>query len=166
MRCPYCSGHNSRVSDSRLVADGFQVRRRRKCMDCARRFTTYESVEESRPRVVKRNGERTAFDRERLRAGILKALEKRPVPAGDVEAAIERIVRRLPRGAGREVTSTELGAWVMSELRALDHVAYVRFASVHRRFEDVTEFHDELQRLENEPSREEIERQIPLISRE
>ena len=151
--------------DSRLLAEGATVRRRRRCPACRERFTTYEKAEESLPRVVKRDGARTDFDVERVRVGILKALEKRSVPAPAVEAAIGRIRRRLPRGAEREVTTRQLGAWVMNELRALDHVAYVRFASVHRRFEDVTEFRAVLERLEREsaPDAADGARQLPLI---
>ena len=150
--------------DSRLVTEGAEIRRRRRCTACGERFTTYEKAEESLPRVVKRDGARTEFDVERVRTGMAKALEKRSAPAPAVEAAIGRIRRRLPRGAGREVTTRQIGEWVMHELRALDHVAYVRFASVHRRFEDVTEFRAVLERLERDSDPEAGGRQLPLIS--
>jgi transcriptional repressor NrdR len=150
MRCPFCSCIDTRVIDSRLVGEGEQIRRRRECSDCKERFTTYESAELNFPRVIKSDGRREPFIEDKLRAGIMRALEKRPVEMDRVEVAVARVKRKL-RGSGeREVKSRKLGDWVMEELRAMDQVAYVRFASVYRSFEDVRAFLEEIERLENE----------------
>jgi transcriptional repressor NrdR len=152
MRCPFCAQPNTRVTETRLAGNGDQVRRRRLCPSCGERFTTFEKVELVAPRVVKSDGSREPFDEAKLRNGMLRALEKRPVPADAVEAALSAIVRRLGSGGEREVPSRKLGEWVMEALHDLDQVAYVRFASVYRNFQDVSAFRDEIERLEREPS--------------
>jgi transcriptional repressor NrdR len=136
MRCPFCHTQDTRVIDSRLATDGDQVRRRRECVGCAERFTTYESAELVMPRVVKRDGTRVLFDESRLRSGMMRALEKRPVATEDVEAALKRIRQRIQALGEGEVVASRIGDWVMEELRDLDQVAYVRFASVYRSFQD------------------------------
>ncbi|MBS3963713.1 MAG: transcriptional regulator NrdR [Methylomonas sp.] len=140
MRCPFCSAQDTRVLDTRLADDGDQVKRRRECLSCKERFTTFEIVELALPRIIKRNGARVAFDESKLRSGMQRALEKRPVEVDAVEAAINRIKKTLAGKGEREVHAHEVGEMVMKELSALDHVAYVRFASVYRSFEDVSEF--------------------------
>lgn len=147
MRCPFCAEHDTRVLDSRLAHDGDQVRRRRECNACKARFTTYEVAELRMPDVVKHNGTRQPFDDNKLRSGIMKALEKRPVNRNAVEQAVSRIKRSLTGKTDSEVSSQLLGEKVMNELRNLDHVAYVRFASVYRSFEDVSEFNDVIANL-------------------
>lgn len=147
MRCPFCGGTETKVIDSRFANEGDQVRRRRECLECADRFTTYESAELSLPRMVKRDASREAFNEEKLRQGILRALEKRPVSMEKVEEAINRLKRRLMAYGEREIHTQELGDWIMAELKQIDHVAYVRFASVYRRFQDVNAFEQEIQRL-------------------
>ncbi len=149
--------------DSRLVNERDQVRRRRECSACKERFTTYEKIEISMPRVIKSNAERQPFDEAKLRAGILRALEKRKVSSNRVEAAITRIKRALLASGDREVHSHDIGERVMRELRNLDEVAYVRFASVYRKFQDVSEFLEEVRRIEREPSAEQREQQLPLL---
>lgn len=134
MRCPRCSSADSRVIDSRVEAGGAERRRRRECNRCGERFSTFEKTAVSLPQVVKRSGDRAAFDPERLRGAVLKAIEKRPVTAAEVDAALHRIRRRLPLEEGSEVLSARIGEWVMEELRTLDRVAYVRFAAGRRRF--------------------------------
>ena len=147
MHCPFCGANDTKVIDSRLVAEGDQVRRRRECLACGERFTTFETAELVLPRLIKQDGSRQPFDEEKLRAGMQRALEKRPVSVEDIDAALTRIKQRL-RGSGeREVPSRMLGECVMSELRQLDEVAYVRFASVYRSFKDLDEFRAEIERL-------------------
>ena len=148
MRCPFCSFEDTKVIDSRLVAEGGQVRRRRECLQCGERYTTFESAELVMPRVVKSDGKRAPFDEEKLRAGMMRALEKRPVSMEDVEAAITRISHRLRATGEREVPAREIGELVMEELRQLDDVAHVRFASVYRSFQDISDFRAEVERLE------------------
>lgn len=150
MRCIYCGAEDTKVIDSRLVGEGDQVRRRRQCLDCAERFTTYESAEMSLPRVVKRDGTRVNFDEQKLRAGLLRALEKRPVASEEVEAIVQRIKHKLQGLGEREVAARMIGEWIMSELRGLDQVAYVRFASVYRSFQDVNAFKEEIDKLEKQ----------------
>ncbi len=150
MRCPTCQAHDSRVVDSRLSPDGDKVRRRRECVACGERFTTYEVADRVMPRMVKSDGSRQSFDEGKLRAGIMRALEKRPVGTEQVESLIGRIMRRALALAEREVTTRQMGEWVMAELRELDQVAYVRFASVYRSFEDVDAFRQEVERLKRE----------------
>jgi transcriptional repressor NrdR len=152
MRCPFCGAHDTRVIDSRLAQEGDHVRRRRECSECRERFTTYETAELNMPRVVKSNGSREPFREEKLRAGMLRALEKRPVGSDRVEAAITRIKKKLLACGEREIPSRRIGESVMQELGELDHVAYVRFASVYRSFQDVNEFREVIDRLENPPS--------------
>lgn len=153
MRCPFCIHAETKVTDSRLVGEGEQVRRRRECLACAERFTTYEAVELAFPHVVKRDGRRSVFAEEKLRAGLVKALEKRPVSMEETEAALRRIKHRLWATGEREIESRLLGAWVMEELLALDEVAYVRFASVYQSFENLDAFREEIQRIRMANSR-------------
>lgn len=148
MRCPFCSAQDTRVIDSRLADDGDQVKRRRECLACKERFTTFEVVELSLPRIIKRNGAREAFNETKLRAGIQRALEKRPVKVDEVEAAISRIKKALVGKGEREIHANELGELVMKELSILDHVAFVRFASVYRSFQDVSEFTEMIEKLQ------------------
>lgn len=152
MQCPFCRADDTKVVDSRLVAEGDQVRRRRECINCSERFTTYETIELSLPRLIKRDGRCVQFREEKLRAGILRALEKRPVRAEQVDAGINRILNRLRASGEREIETQVLGEWVMIELKAIDEIAYVRFASVYRRFQDVNEFREEIARLKDIPS--------------
>jgi transcriptional repressor NrdR len=149
MRCPFCQAQDTRVIDSRLANDGDQVRRRRECVACSERFTTYESAELLLPRIVKSDGTREPFQEAKLRTGMQRALEKRPVPTEAMEAAINRIQKRLQACGEREVPSRTIGGWVMDELRELDQVAYVRFASVYRSFQDVSAFREVIEGLEN-----------------
>ncbi|WP_346799299.1 transcriptional regulator NrdR [Halomonas sp. Bachu 37] len=151
MHCPFCGDNDTRVTDSRLVADGDQVRRRRQCASCAERFTTYETAELVMPRVVKADGSRETFDETKLRAGMLRALEKRPVSAEAMEAAVERIRQALRARGEREVNARDIGEAVMQSLKQLDQVAYIRFASVYRKFQDIDEFRAEIDRLSQEP---------------
>jgi len=155
MRCPFCGALDTRVIDSRLSQEGDQVRRRRECTECKERFTTYEAAELNMPRVVMSNGNREPFREEKLRAGMLRALEKRPVGSDRIEAAINRIKKRLLARGEREIPSRFIGENVMEELAELDQVAYIRFASVYRSFQDVNEFREVIDRLEQEPKLDE-----------
>jgi len=148
MRCPFCSTQDTRVIDTRLADDGDQVKRRRECLACKERFTTFEIVELSLPRIIKKSGARQSFNEDKLRAGMQRALEKRPVQADAVEAAISRIKKTLMVTGEREIPALELGELVMKELNSLDHVAFVRFASVYRSFEDVSEFTEMIKHLQ------------------
>lgn len=148
MHCPFCSAEDTKVIDSRLVAEGDQVRRRRECQGCKERFTTYEVAELLMPRVIKNNGVREPFDEAKLRAGLQRALEKRPVGTEQIESAIAQIKHFLQATGEREVQSRMIGEQVMRVLRGLDEVAYVRFASVYRSFKDLAEFRQEIDRLE------------------
>ena len=150
MHCPFCGAVDTKVIDSRLVAEGDQVRRRRECITCADRFTTYETAELVMPRIIKQNGVREPFDERKLHAGLMKALEKRPVSIEKVDEAINRIKHQLRAAGEREVPSRRVGEEVMKELRQLDEVAYVRFASVYRSFKDLNEFRAEIDRLSRE----------------
>lgn len=150
MRCPFCTKEDTKVIDSRLVAEGDQIRRRRECQNCSERFTTYETAELLLPKVVKQNDVREPFDEEKLRAGIQRALEKRPVSVEQLEAAVSHIKHELMATGEREVSSLVVGEKVMEHLRRLDHVAYVRFASVYRSFEDLNEFREEIDKLSAE----------------
>ena len=147
MRCPFCSQEDTRVVDSRLVDEGSQVRRRRECIACSERFTSYETVELSLPRVLKQDGSDAPFDITKLRAGMLRALEKRPVCLEQVESSIKKIISQVQATGEREISTSILGELVMQQLRILDEVAYVRFASVYRRFQDVNEFNAEIKKL-------------------
>lgn len=148
MRCPFCSHSDTKVVDSRLSAEGALVRRRRECTDCGVRFTTHEQMELFYPKIVKRDGSRDLFAADKLRAGIERALERRPVPVEEVDNLVQRIQFRLHGFGERECSSNQLGEWVMDELKELDEVAYVRFASVYRSFEDVNAFREEVDRLQ------------------
>ena len=163
MRCPFCSADETRVIDSRLSEDGSSVRRRRECEVCSERFTTFERAELRLPQVVKSDGRRETFNEDKLRGGLSRALEKRPVEAATVEKAIGRIRQKLLTSGEREVNSRAIGEWVMAELKNLDPVAYVRFASVYRSFQDLDAFRDEVQRLQNEPPAEARDKQLKLI---
>jgi transcriptional repressor NrdR len=140
MKCPFCHHADTQVIDSRASDEGAAIRRRRRCLDCDKRFTTYERVELAMPTLIKRGGMRAEYDRDKLRASMLLALRKRPVPREAVDEAIGRIEEKLLSSAQREVKSEKLGELVMRELKRLDKVAYIRFASVYRSFEDVDEF--------------------------
>jgi len=163
MWCPFCSHADTRVIDSRLTSDGFQIRRRRECAQCNARFNTYETPALRAPNVVKTDGTREVFDEEKLRAGMLKALEKRPVETALIDKAIRILVRRIRTVEEPEVSSRQLGDWVADELSRLDQVAYVRFASVYRRFEDVQAFREEIERLERDNPGVFDGRQISLL---
>lgn len=151
MHCPFCSADDTKVIDSRLVAEGDAVRRRRECQTCGERYTTFETAELVMPRIIKRDGTREPFDEEKLKFGLTKALEKRPVSVDLIEAALTHIKHRLRETGERELPSLRVGEEVMVELRNLDPVAYVRFASVYRDFQDVSEFADEIQKLSGQP---------------
>lgn len=148
MFCPFCHAEDTKVIDSRLVGEGSQVRRRRECAACQERFTTYEIAELVMPRIIKRDDTRAAFDEEKIRQGFIKSLEKRDVGAEQIEAAINHIKQNLRATGEREVASQLVGELVMEELKALDQVAYVRFASVYRSFQDVEEFNKEIEKLQ------------------
>ena len=154
MHCPFCGADDTKVIDSRLVADGDQVRRRRECLNCRERYTTYEVAELVMPRVIKQNGNREPFNEDKLRAGFLRALEKRPVSMEDIEADITHIKHALRATGEREVDSRVLGELVMEHLKELDQVAYVHFASVYRSFQDIAEFRDAIESLEAVPGGE------------
>lgn len=147
MKCPYCKADNTGVVDSRLSEDGDSVRRRRECQDCGKRFTTYERVELQMPMIVKQNGNRTAYDREKIRTGFMRALHKRPVPTEYVDAAITRIEQRILALGEREIASRVVGEMVMRELKKMDDVAYIRFASVYEDFQRVDDFRDAIQQV-------------------
>jgi transcriptional repressor NrdR len=164
MRCPFCGAEETRVVDSRLAGDGSQVRRRRECSVCRERYTTFETADLELPRVLKRDERREPFNIEKLRSGIMHAFEKRPVSTNAVERVVDH-VRRLSLTFGdREIPSSKIGEWVMHDLRDIDQVAYVRFASVYRSFTDVQEFRDIIDHVENEPSPEMRKNQLSLIS--
>ena len=147
MHCPFCGHVETKVTDSRLAGEGRQIRRRRECLKCGERFTTFEAAELLMPMVIKGDRGREAFDEAKLRAGLEKALQKRPVPRAEIDEALSRVVHKVRSLGDREVSSRAIGELVMEELRHLDEVAYVRFASVYRQFEDVEAFHEEIRRL-------------------
>ena len=151
MKCPFCGDPDTQVVDTRENDDGDTVRRRRRCTACEKRFTTYERVELQLPHIVKKNGSRTEFDREKLRASMMLALRKRPVTTESVDAAVDRIAEKLVTLGEREVASERVGELVMRELKKLDKVAYVRFASVYRNFEDVQEFTEAIREVKTAP---------------
>jgi len=163
MWCPFCNHENTRVVDSRLTRDGMQIRRRRQCESCGSRFNTYEGPELKAPRIIKADGTREAFSEEKLRSGMLRALEKRPVETREVERAIRSLLREISSVEDSEIPSSLLGEWVMRELSKLDQVAYIRFASVYRRFEDVQAFRDVIESLERETPADSDRRQISLL---
>ncbi|NQY27470.1 MAG: transcriptional regulator NrdR [Piscirickettsiaceae bacterium] len=155
MRCPFCGAADSKVIDSRLSTEGDSIRRRRSCVECKERFTTYETAELTLPRLIKSDKSRAVFSEDKLRAGFLKALEKRPVSIDAVDMAVKGIVRQLIATGEREVESRLVGEWVMDALRELDEVAYVRFASVYRSFQDISEFREEIERMEKQSDQQE-----------
>lgn len=155
MYCPFCQAVDTKVIDSRLIREGNQTRRRRECPECKERFTTYETAELSLPRVIKRDGRRAPFSEDKLRAGMLRALEKRPVSVEQIESALVRILRKAMTCGEREIPSEQIGQMVMDELGQLDQVAYVRFASVYRSFEDLDEFKKEISKLTRNAKRSE-----------
>jgi len=177
MYCPFCGHIETKVTDSRLAGEGRQIRRRRECLSCGERFTTFETAELVMPMVVKGDRSREAFDEAKLRSGMEKALEKRPVPRDQLDEAVSRITHKVRSLGDREVQSRAIGELVMDELRQLDEVAFVRFASVYRHFEDVEAFHEEIQRLRSqraqsppgrrsgkrEPGRDANRDQLPLL---
>lgn len=164
MQCPFCNSPDTRVIDSRLAEDGTQVRRRRGCEKCSGRFTTFEKAQLTMPSIVKRSGDPQPFSEAKMRQGFERACYKRPVTAEQIDHAIDNIERKLRQTGEREINSRRLGEWVMEELRDLDHVAYVRFASIYRAFEDVDAFQQEIQRLKAMPSAEQRRSQLELIS--
>jgi transcriptional repressor NrdR len=166
MRCPFCGAQDTKVIDSRLSGEGDQVRRRRECTVCKERFTTYEKVELNLPRVVKSDGSRVPFDGAKLRSGMMRALEKRAVSTELVENAIARITRKLMAGGESEISSRQVGELVMEQLQGLDQVAYVRFASVYRQFEDVDAFREEIERLQHQLTPEQRRQQLDLLKEE
>jgi transcriptional repressor NrdR len=147
MQCPFCGADDTKVIDSRLVAEGDQVRRRRECVNCGERFTTYETAELLMPKLIKTNGIREPFNEDKLRSGILRALEKRPVSVEQIETMIGQIKHRLRATGEREIASRLVGEAVMDQLRQVDQVAFVRFASVYRSFQDLEEFRAEIDKL-------------------
>jgi len=164
MHCPFCAHQETKVIDSRLSAEGQQVRRRRECLQCGERFTTFESAELVMPRIVKSDATREPFDEAKLRAGMLKALEKRPVSSESVDAAVNHVCHRLRTLGEREVPARLVGELVMDELHKLDEVAYVRFASVYRSFQDVDAFREEIDRLRHRRPRSLEDVQLGLWS--
>lgn len=162
MHCPFCGEADTRVIDTRLAAEGHQVRRRRECSGCAERFTTFEAAQLVVPAILKRDGNREPYQAAKLRTGMERALYKRPVPATAVDDALNHILHKLRTYGEREVPARTLGEWVMHELRGLDQVAFVRFASVYRQFADINAFRDEIDRLEEGQSAQ-SRRQIPLL---
>ncbi len=147
MKCIYCGCPDSKVLDSRSTDDGASIRRRRECVACGRRFTTYETIEDTPVLVIKNNGNRQAFDINKVKNGIIKSCEKRPVSMKDIDALAERIRRQVSNSLSKEVTSAEIGEMVMEGLKGIDEVAYIRFASVYRKFQDTSSFIAELQKL-------------------
>ena len=178
MHCPFCGADDTKVIDSRLVAEGDSVRRRRECQTCGERFTTFETAELVMPRVVKSDGTREPFNEEKLRRGLTRALEKRPVGIEEIESALNHIMHRLRSTGERELASRTVGEEVMRELRKIDGVAYVRFASVYRDFQDVSEFQEEIARLksaageipsaqrEDEAGTEPVQQELPGAGKE
>ena len=163
MHCPFCSADDTKVIDSRLANEGAMVRRRRECQSCGERFTTFESAELVMPHIIKQGGQREPFNEHKLRSGIQRALEKRPVGTDDIEKAIVHITKRMRATGDREVPADQVGSFVMDELRDLDQVAYVRFASVYRSFEDVSAFEEEIEKLKQGPSPEVRRQQKSLL---
>ena len=165
MHCPFCQHEETKVIDSRLAGEGTQIRRRRECLKCEERFTTFETAELLMPQLIKSDNRREPFDELKLRNGIVKALEKRPVSQEDIERAIAHISHKLRSTGEREIPSRQVGELVMEELRHLDEVAYVRFASVYRSFQDVEAFHNEIEKLRHHRRRPEKldDGQLPLL---
>ncbi len=162
MHCPFCNFEETKVIDSRLASEGQQIRRRRECLKCSERFTTFESAELVMPRIIKSDETRQPFDEQKLRSSMLKALEKRPVASEAIDAAVVHICNKLRALGEREVPSRMVGELVMEELHDLDEVAYVRFASVYRSFQDVDAFREEIDRMRHRRTRQETENQLAL----
>jgi len=162
MYCPFCGYKETKVIDSRLISDGEQIRRRRECLKCNERYTTYEVAELLMPRVIKQDGTREPFNEDKLKAGFQRALEKRPVSFDDIESALHKVKHRLRALGEREIPSLKVGEAVMDALRQLDQVAYVRFASVYRSFQDIDEFRKEVDKLSNEPGTKEAKGSLEL----
>ena len=163
MYCPFCGHQEPKVVDSRLAGDGYQTRRRRECIDCSERFTTFESAELVLPKLIKRDESREPFNESKLRAGILVATEKRPISIESIEELISRIIRRVQKLGEREIQSRTLGEIVMRELREIDEIAFVRYASVYRRFQDIEEFEREIESLRDTPSEADSRSQISIF---
>jgi len=163
MHCPFCGANDTKVIDSRLASEGAMVRRRRECLSCTERFTTFETAELVMPHVIKSDGRREPFNEDKLRSGIVRALEKRPVGIEAIDDAINRIMKKVRAKGERDFVSQSIGGLVMDELRDLDQVAYVRFASVYRSFQDVNAFEEEIEKLKNVPSPEVKKRQHSLL---
>ena len=147
MKCPFCGYDDSKVLDTRPTDEGYTIRRRRECLKCQKRFTTYEKIEQSPVMVIKKDGNRQAFDRDKIVRGMIKSCEKRPVSADEIEEAVNNIEKKIENSMRREITSLEIGEMVMDELKDLDEVSYVRFASVYREFKDVDSFYEEILNL-------------------
>ena len=163
MFCPYCGNQETKVVDSRLAGDGYQIRRRRECLKCTERFTTFESAELVLPKLVKRDQSREPFNESKLRNGILTATEKRPISIETIEELISRVVMTVQKLGEREIQSRKLGEIVMQELREIDEIAFVRYASVYRRFQDVEEFEKEIESLRDTPSATDARSQISIF---
>jgi len=163
MHCPFCGANDTKVIDSRLASEGSMVRRRRECLSCTERFTTFETAELVMPHIIKSDGRREPFNEDKLRSGIVRALEKRPVGIEAIDDAINRIMKRVRAKGERDFVSQSIGGLVMDELRDMDQVAYVRFASVYRSFQDVNAFEEEIEKLKNVPSPEVKKRQHSLL---
>ena len=148
MKCPFCNSDDTSVIDSRVSEEGNKVRRRRRCLDCDKRFTTYETIELRLPQVIKEGGTRAEFSRDKLLTGFMRALHKRPVPTKDVDDAIDQIIQKLLSLGEREIVSRKIGEMVMQELYKLDKVAFIRFASVYRSFQDADDFHDAIKEIQ------------------
>lgn len=158
MKCPFCNADDTSVIDSRVSEEGDRIRRRRRCPVCDKRFTTYETVELRLPQVVKQDGNRAEFDRKKLLTSFMRALHKRPVPTGEVDAAMDRIVQKLLSLGEREIPSRRIGKMVMEELYKLDKVAYIRFASVYRSFQDADDFHNAIREMQRPPKRKAVKK--------
>ncbi len=158
MKCPFCNADDTSVIDSRVSEEGNRIRRRRRCLTCDKRFTTYETVELRLPQVVKQDGNRSEFNRDKLLTGFMRALHKRPVPTEYVDAAMDRIVQTLLSLGVREIPSRKIGEMVMQELYKLDKVAYIRFASVYRSFQDADDFHDAIKEIQRPQRKKEPKR--------
>tara|TARA_B100001105_G_scaffold21699_1_gene15472 strand:- start:22 stop:528 length:507 start_codon:yes stop_codon:yes gene_type:complete len=166
MYCPFCGDQETKVVDSRLAGDGYQIRRRRECTGCAERFTTFESAEFVLPKLVKTDESREPFDETKLRSGILKATEKRPISSEEIEELISRVIRKVQKMGEREIQSRLLGEIVIEELREIDEIAFVRYASVYRRFQDVEEFEKEIESLRDATPMEKKRTQISIFQDE
>ena len=166
MYCPFCGHQETKVVDSRLAGDGYQTRRRRECIECSERFTTFESAELVLPKLIKRDESREPFNESKLRAGILVATEKRPISSESIEELISRIIRKVQKLGEREIQSRTLGEIVMLELREIDEIAFVRYASVYRRFQDIEEFEKEIESLRDTASAADSRSQISIFQDE